>query len=123
MPQWLARVDHQFSPLHLERLFLGRHKFCHFRVWYRDALSRYVREILLDPRTLSRPYLQRKPVEAMVRSHLRGSGNYTEDIHQLLTLELTHRLLLTNDETRSQPSPAAFASSSANPLPVRGFVS
>ena len=27
------------SPLHLERLFLGRHKLLHFRVWYRDTLS------------------------------------------------------------------------------------
>jgi len=38
MPQWMARVDHSFSALHLERLFLGWHKFSHFRVWYRDAL-------------------------------------------------------------------------------------
>src|SRR5262249_31996834 len=35
MPQWLARIDHIVAPLHLERLFLGRHKFYHFRVWYR----------------------------------------------------------------------------------------
>src|SRR5262249_25939233 len=41
MPQWLARVDHALSPLHLERLFLGRHKFCHYRVWYRDTLAGY----------------------------------------------------------------------------------
>ena len=47
MPQWLARIDHVLSPFRLERLFLGRHKFCHFRVWYRDALSRYVREVLV----------------------------------------------------------------------------
>ena len=57
MPQWLVRIDHSLSPFHLERLFLGRHKFCHYRVWYRDALSKYVREMLLDQRTLSRPYI------------------------------------------------------------------
>jgi asparagine synthase (glutamine-hydrolysing) len=94
MPQWLARTDHLFRALHFERLFLGRHKFVHFRVWYRDALSGYVQEMLLDPRTLSRPYLQRKPVEAMVRSHLRGDRNYTVEIHHLLTLELIHRLFI-----------------------------
>jgi asparagine synthase (glutamine-hydrolysing) len=94
MPQWLARVDHLFSPLHLERLFLGRHKICHFRIWYRDALSEYVRETLLDPRSLSRPYLQRTKLEAIVQGHLKGDRNYTSEIHLLLTLELLHRLFL-----------------------------
>jgi asparagine synthase (glutamine-hydrolysing) len=94
MPQWVARIDHCFSPLHLERLFLGRHKFNHFRVWYRDTLSAYVREILLDPRTLSRPYLNRRSVEALVSGHVKGNRNYTTEIHQLLTLELLHRLFL-----------------------------
>ena len=94
MPQWLAKVDHTFAPLHLERLFLGRHKFLHFRVWYRDALAEYVRQILLDRRTLSRPYLERKGLEAIVEGHLSGSRNYTSEIHKLLTLELLHRLFL-----------------------------
>jgi asparagine synthase (glutamine-hydrolysing) len=94
MPQWIASIDHMFSPLHLERLFLGRHKFTHYRVWYRDDLSGYVREMLLDPRSLSRPYLQRKTVERMVTEHLRGTRNFTTEIHNLLTLELVHRLFL-----------------------------
>jgi asparagine synthase (glutamine-hydrolysing) len=92
MPQWLARIDHLFAAFHLERLFLGRHKLSHFRVWYRDALSEYVREILLDSRTLARPYLEGSGVEAVVRGHLRGNRNYTKEIHKLLTMELLHRL-------------------------------
>lgn len=91
MPQWLARIDHFFSPLHFERLFLGRHKFAHFRVWYRDFLSQYVREVLLDSRSLSRPYVERKELEAVVQGHLRGDHNYTLELHTLLTLELLHR--------------------------------
>jgi asparagine synthase (glutamine-hydrolysing) len=94
MPQWMAGIDHALSPLRLERLFLGRHKFSHFRVWYRDALAKYVREILLDRRTLSRPFLEPKGVEAVVSSHLSGRRNYTSAIHKLLTLELLHRLFL-----------------------------
>ena len=94
MPQWVARIDHALSPLHLERLFLGRHKFYHFRVWYRDALANYVREMLLDSRTLSRPYLERKGVEEIVGGHLKGNRNYTSAIHKLLTLELIHRQFL-----------------------------
>lgn len=94
MPQWLAGIDHSLSSLHLERLFLGRHKFLHFRLWYRDALASYVQEMLLDPLTLSRPYLNRKGVESVVRGHVKGGRNYTTQIHQLLTLELMHRLFL-----------------------------
>jgi asparagine synthase (glutamine-hydrolysing) len=94
MPQWLAQIDHALSPLHLERLFLGRHKYYHFRVWYRDLLANYVREMLLDSRTLSRPYLQRKGLEAMVQRHLKGDRNYTEEIHKVLSLELLHRLFI-----------------------------
>lgn len=94
MPQWLARFDHFFSPLGLERLFLGRHKVYHYRVWYRDILASYVREMLLDSRTLSRPYLERKGVEAIVCGHLKGNRNYTTELHRLLSLELLHRLFL-----------------------------
>jgi len=92
MPQWMAQVDHLFSPLHLERLFLGRHKFCHFRVWYRDRLASYLREMLLDSRSLSRPYLEGKALETMVQGHITGNRNYTTEIHTVLTLELLHRL-------------------------------
>jgi asparagine synthase (glutamine-hydrolysing) len=94
MPQWVAQVDNIFAPLHLERLFLGRHKFYHFRVWYRDALSDYVRQILLDSRALSRPYLQQGGVEDLISRHLSGERNYTTTIHKLLTLELIHRRFL-----------------------------
>ena len=94
MPQAVARVDHALSALRLERLFLGRHKIFHFRIWYRDALAGYVRAMLLDPRTLSRPYLRREGVETMVRGHLKGDRNYTSAIHKMLALELVHRLFI-----------------------------
>jgi asparagine synthase (glutamine-hydrolysing) len=94
MPPLAARADHLVSWLHLERLFLGRHKYYHFRVWYRDALSKYVREMLLDERTLSRPYWDRRAVEAVVHGHLVEGRNYTSEIHTLLTVELIHRLFI-----------------------------
>jgi asparagine synthase (glutamine-hydrolysing) len=94
MPQWLAKIDHVFSLFHLEHLFLGRHKFSHFRIWYRNGLSNYLREMLLDPRALSRPYIDRKGLENLVLAHVGGQRNYTTDIHTLLTLELLHRTFL-----------------------------
>jgi len=94
MPQWMARIDHLFAPLHLERMWLGRHKPFHFRVWYRDHLHDYVRQMLLDKRSLARPYLTRAGVERVVNGHLRGDCNYTTEIHRLLALELAHRLFV-----------------------------
>lgn len=94
MPHWFTHIDRALSPLHPERLFLGRHKFYHFRIWYRDSLSQYVQEMLLDPRTLSRPYIERDRVPSIVRSHLKGTANYTLEIHKLLTIELIQRLFV-----------------------------
>ena len=101
MPQWMARFDHLLSPLHPERLFLGRHKYAHYRVWYRDVLGDYLREVLLDPRSVSRPYLCGTTVENLVNHHLRGDRNFTSEIHILLTMELLHRQLID-----MAPSPA-----------------
>ena len=94
MPQWLARVDHAFAPLHLERLFLGRHKFHHFRVWYRDELSRWLREILLDSDARSRPYLRANSLEKILKAHTSGQRNYAFEIHKILTLEFIQRKLI-----------------------------
>lgn len=94
MPQWVASLDHSLSALHLERLFLGRHKFYHFRVWYRDALADYIRDILLDSRALARPYVDPKEVRRIVQDHVKGHRNYTTEIHKLLSLELIHRQLI-----------------------------
>lgn len=94
MPQWLAKLDHVFDGLKIERLFLGRHKFHHFRVFYRDELSDYVREMLLDSKTLNRPFLNRVNLERMVKAHLDGTGNYTLEIHKALTSELLMRQLI-----------------------------
>lgn len=102
MPQWLARLDHALSSLRLERLFLGRHKPVHFRIWYRDALARYLKEILLDEQSLSRPYIRRRSLENVVRGHLEGNRNYTIELHKVLTLELIHRLFVDSLKTELQ---------------------
>jgi asparagine synthase (glutamine-hydrolysing) len=94
MPAWLTGIDRALAPLRPERLFLGRHKFYHFRVWYRDRLGDYLRDVLLDPRSLARPYLDARRAEEIVRQHLEGRANWTEELHRMLTLELLHRTIL-----------------------------
>ena len=91
MPQWLSRLDRLMIPLHPERLFLGRHKFYHFRVWYRDRLHQYIRDVLLDPQTISRPYFRREIVQKIVAEHLKGNQNHTVAIHKMLSAELIQR--------------------------------
>ena len=94
MPHWVASIDHLLSPLHLERFFLGRHKFSHFRVWYRDQFAQHIKNILLDRSTLARPYLDGYNLEKIVNSHINGYRNYTADIHRILTSELIQRQLI-----------------------------
>jgi len=96
MPQRLAKIDCALKFLHFEKLFLGRHKFYHFRLWYRDILSDYVKAILLDQRTLNRSYLNRTAVERVVNDHTKGYQNFTTEITQLLTIELIQRQLIEN---------------------------
>jgi asparagine synthase (glutamine-hydrolysing) len=93
MPQWLARVDHHARAWAPERAFLGRHKFYHFRVWYRDSLRGYLTDVLLDPRSLTRQHVQPGSLERLLQEHLAGTRNNTTQLHQALSIELIHRQL------------------------------
>ena len=97
MPKWLSIMDHILAPLRLERLFLGRHKFYHFRIWYRDNLAQYLKDILLDPISLNRPYLEGGRIQKIVQRHIRGQENFTTEINYLLTAELIQRILIENN--------------------------
>lgn len=94
MPGWLVRMDSRLSSLQLERLFLGHQKFYHFRVWYRDQLADYLKDVLLDPVARQRSYLQSGSLEKIVYSHVSGNGNFTLELHKLMSIELIHRVLL-----------------------------
>ena len=94
MPQRVARVDRWLRPLHLEKLFLGRFGFLHFRTWLRADLAGYLQEMLLDQRALGRPILQPASVRQAVRDHVQGRRNHTLDLVKLLTYELLERQLI-----------------------------
>jgi len=96
MPQWLERVHYLLGPVQPERLLIGRHRFAHFRVWFRNEVAPYVQEVLLDRRTASRPFFSHSFIERMVRQHIEGKRNYTDDIEHVLTLELACRQFIDN---------------------------
>ncbi len=105
MPNWLAKLTRTATGL--DRLFLGHQKYYHFRTWYRHELASQVKDVLLDPRTLSRALLNRREIERIVESHTKGTANHTLAIHKLLTFELIQRQLL---DPQSEPSHATHLS-------------
>jgi asparagine synthase (glutamine-hydrolysing) len=91
----LAVVDYYaLSPLKLNRLFLGVADYRHYRIWTRDELSGYIKEILLDPRTLSRPFWNRSYLEKAVKDHMAGRKNRLTEIQKALSIELVCRTLI-----------------------------
>ena len=91
MPPWLAKLDHRLSGLRLERLFLGRHKFYHFRIWYKRQLRKPLQDWaqkLSPPTGTYRPGVSARLIE----EHLAGAANHTTALHQMLTLSLTQSL-------------------------------
>jgi asparagine synthase (glutamine-hydrolysing) len=94
MPQWLAGLIAVAKLRRCERLFLGRQKFYHFRMWYRDELAPFVKDVLLDSRTRCRAYFSREFLHEIVSEHTRGNRNYSKEIHQVLSLELIYRELI-----------------------------
>jgi asparagine synthase (glutamine-hydrolysing) len=94
MPQVLAKMDLVITPLQVEKLFLGQHKYYHLRTWLRNQWGGHVKAVLLDPRTLDRAFINKKTLADIVHGHLNGTGNYTPQLSALLTVELLHRLFI-----------------------------
>ena len=94
MPDSLVRIDTALAGLRLERLFLGRHKFCHFRSWYRGPLADHVLDTLTAPNTRAARWFGPGVLRNMVKDHTTGRANRTLEIHRALTLELIEERLL-----------------------------
>lgn len=93
MPQWLASLDRLLDPLQVDRLFLGRHKFYHFRRWYSHELKDFVQDVLLSRPALEREIFEPSGLRQIVSRHVQGSRNYTVELNKLLALELVQREL------------------------------
>jgi asparagine synthase (glutamine-hydrolysing) len=62
--------------------------------WYRGPTMDYIREMLLDPRTLARGYFQRRSIEEMLGEHAGGRANHRLLIWSLLCFEWWNRLFI-----------------------------
>jgi asparagine synthase (glutamine-hydrolysing) len=67
------------------------------RSWYRGPTMEYIRDVLLDPRTLGRDYFRPRYVEAILAEHLDGRSNHRLLIWSLLCFEWWNRLFIDGD--------------------------
>lgn len=56
--------------------------------WFRNELGAYLREVLLDPKSIDRGYFQREEVERYVSEHQSGRWDHGYRLWTLLVLEL-----------------------------------
>jgi asparagine synthase (glutamine-hydrolysing) len=94
MPQWVARHERLLPLRVFEPLFLGRHKIDHYRLWLQSQVKRYVSDILTDPKSASRSYLNPRGFADVVDAHVSGRGNWLNAINKTVTLELVQRHLI-----------------------------
>jgi asparagine synthase (glutamine-hydrolysing) len=59
--------------------------------WFRGELSGYVRDVLLDARTIERGLFRREAVAAFIDDHQSGTADYSNRLWALLALELWFR--------------------------------
>lgn len=91
----VAKLDAMvISPLHLNKLFLGVQYFRHYNMWFRRELAGYLEDVLLNQKTLSRPYWNAGFIKKMVKEHIGGRKRYFAEIRKVLTIELIHRVFI-----------------------------
>jgi asparagine synthase (glutamine-hydrolysing) len=91
-PGRAAALDRWIRSSHIERLFLGFHSYVHYRTWLMRELGGYVREILLDSKTLGRGCFDRDFLERAVLDHASGRRCHSSALAFFLTFELWNRL-------------------------------
>lgn len=95
LPHWLTQLDTICMAINGGKPLVGKsQKFEYYRIWYRQELSGYVKEVLMDPKTATRPYFDKKFLDMMVHTHTKGTRNHMSEITKAMSLELTHRLLI-----------------------------
>ena len=67
--------------------------YADYNEWMRKNrnLREYIINILLDKKTLERPYFDQKHIQKILDAHMSGEKNYSELIGRLLTFELWNR--------------------------------
>lgn len=59
--------------------------------WFKRELKDYIREVLLDPKTLARPYFNEAEIRRLLDHHQKGKEDHGHRLWTLLMFELWHR--------------------------------
>ena len=94
MPDAVVRLENVVPLRLLEPLFLGTHKIEHFRLWFKNQLRGVLLEVLTDPRTRQRPYLDPRGAVELAEDLARNRRNRAEDVNRIVALELAQRGLV-----------------------------
>jgi len=65
--------------------------------WYRSESMPYIKEILFDTKTISRPWFNHRKIQSCLEKHFHGTRNYRLLIWSLLSFELLQRHFLDNN--------------------------
>jgi asparagine synthase (glutamine-hydrolysing) len=88
MPNWLTAISRYSLGRFLEKSFLGRDKFQHFRLWTEKRFADYIADVLIQGSRELGEFFNLPQVESMVHEHVAGKKNYIDEIDKLLTLIL-----------------------------------
>ncbi len=113
-PDWVASLTASPAGGRIERLFIGRNKFQHFRRWMRAELSGFIRDALHDAGPELGEFFDVRRVARAVEDQIAGRANYTDEIDKILTVAAAARLLLkAPTAARSELPPETLAGSRA----------
>ncbi|MBM4063995.1 MAG: asparagine synthetase B, partial [Planctomycetes bacterium] len=107
--KWIVK---EIARRHLPANIVDRRKVG-FRVpldeWFRGGLRDYTHDLLLGRDSFVSSYLERAPIEAMLRDHARGRRNEELRLWTLLGLEVWHRAFLRGATDRFVPAETGAA--------------
>jgi asparagine synthase (glutamine-hydrolysing) len=94
MPDRLLPLDSLFGYLNANVQLIGRHKFLHYRRWFRNELAADVRDILSDRITRQSQFWSPQFLDRLADEHIGGHKNYVREINAILSLQAIERLLI-----------------------------
>jgi asparagine synthase (glutamine-hydrolysing) len=109
MPHWLSPLDPTLTAFASKFSALGRHKYLHYRSWFRRDFAKYVTDVITDPLVRRMPFWNPAFVANMAQDHVSGRRNYVLELNAVLTLEAVERLLF-------RPSSAPYSAEVARQM-------
>ncbi len=62
--------------------------------WFKEELKNYIKEILLEPRSIKRGYFEPSQLKELIDEHITGKNDHGYKLWALLVLELWHRIFI-----------------------------